>query len=90
MTEDDARNLQGEIKQTREQLGETIEQLVAKTDVAARARGQAAGFVTRMKRQLADARTKAASGALTQYRMPLAVSAVVIAGCLALIRRRRR
>jgi Protein of unknown function (DUF3618) len=87
---DDVQSLQGEIEQTREQLGETIEQLVAKTDVAARARSKAADLVTRMKTQLADARTKAKNGNLKQYRIPLAASAVVVAGCLALIWRRKR
>jgi Protein of unknown function (DUF3618) len=87
---DEVRSLQVEIGQTREQLGETIEQLVAKTDVAARAKGKAAELVARMKTQLSDARAKAASGDLKRYRMPLAASAVFVAGCLALIWRRRR
>ncbi|HEV3292539.1 MAG TPA: DUF3618 domain-containing protein, partial [Streptosporangiaceae bacterium] len=38
---DDVQELQQEIEQTREQLGDTVEQLVANADVKARARGKA-------------------------------------------------
>ena len=57
---DDAQELRQEIDQTREQLGETVEQLVAKTDLKARARDQAAALAGRVKDQASQARTQAA------------------------------
>ncbi len=55
--------LQREIEQTREQLGETVEQLVAKTDVKARARAKAAELTGRVEDKTSQARTQAAAGA---------------------------
>ena len=49
---DDVEELQQEIEQTRERLGETVEQLVAKTDVKARAQDKAAELTGRVKEQL--------------------------------------
>ena len=46
---DDVQELQQEIEQTREQLGDTVEQLVANADVKARARGKAAELAGRVK-----------------------------------------
>jgi hypothetical protein len=46
---DDAQQLQQEIERTREQLGETVEQLAAKADVKARARDKAAELSGRAK-----------------------------------------
>jgi Protein of unknown function (DUF3618) len=56
---DDAQELRQEIEQTREQLGETVEQLVARTDVKARARDQAAALGERVKGQASHARAQA-------------------------------
>jgi hypothetical protein len=52
--------LRQEIEQTRERLGDTVQQLVAKTDVKARARAKAAGVTGRVKGNAALARSKAA------------------------------
>lgn len=56
----DEQRLREEIRQTREQLGETVEQLVAKTDVKARARAKVAGLTGRLKGRTAEVGTKAA------------------------------
>jgi hypothetical protein len=58
---DDVQELQQEIEQTREQLGDTVERLVAKTDVKARAQGKAAELADRVKGQASQARTQAAA-----------------------------
>jgi uncharacterized protein YjbJ (UPF0337 family) len=61
---DDPQQLAEEIKRTREQLGETVEQLAAKADVKARAQDKASQLTGRLKdkagqvqRQLADKTT---------------------------------
>jgi len=56
----DEHELRQEIEQTREQLGETVEQLVAKADVTGRARAKAAGLAGRVKDSTAQVRAKAA------------------------------
>jgi Protein of unknown function (DUF3618) len=56
----DEQELREEIEQTREQLGETVEQLVAKTDLKGRARAKAARLTGRVKGSTAQARAKAA------------------------------
>jgi polyhydroxyalkanoate synthesis regulator phasin len=56
----DEHELRQEIEQTREQLGETVEQLVAKTDVTGRARAKAAELADRVKDSTAQVRAKAA------------------------------
>ncbi len=53
--------LRQEIEQTREQLGETVEQLAAKTDVKGRARAKAAELAGRAKSTTAQARMQAAT-----------------------------
>lgn len=60
---DDVQALQQDIKQTREQLGETVEQLVAKTDLKARGRDKAAELADRVKAKTRQARTQAAGRA---------------------------
>jgi hypothetical protein len=62
---DDIQELQQEIEDTREQLGQTVEQLVAKADVRARARGKAAELTGRVKDQAGQARAQAAARAGT-------------------------
>jgi hypothetical protein len=54
--------LRQEIEQTRERLGDTVEVLVAKTDVKGRARAKVAGLSGRVKGKSALARSKAADG----------------------------
>jgi uncharacterized protein DUF3618 len=56
---DNVRELRQEIEQTRGQLGETVERLVAKTDVKARARDQSAALAGQLKGQAGQARTQA-------------------------------
>jgi cobalamin biosynthesis Mg chelatase CobN len=56
--------LRAEIEQTREQLGQTVEQLAAKTDVKARARAKAAELTGRVKGKTAQARATAADRAI--------------------------
>jgi hypothetical protein len=55
----DEQQLREEIGRAREQLGETVEQLVAKTDLKGRARAKAAGLAGRVKASTARVRAKA-------------------------------
>jgi hypothetical protein len=56
----DEQELRQEIEQTREQLGEAVEQLIAKADLKGRARAKAARLTKRVKGSTARVRTKAA------------------------------
>jgi Protein of unknown function (DUF3618) len=58
---EDEQELRQEIDQTREQLGETVDQLVAKTDVKGRARAKAAGLTGRVKDSTVQVRARAAA-----------------------------
>lgn len=60
---DDLEELQQEIGQVREQLGETVEQLVAKADVKARAQAKVTELAGRAKGKASQARAQAADGA---------------------------
>ena len=51
--------LRQEIEQTRERLGDTVELLVAKTDIKGRAQAKVAGLAGRVKAKAAPARSKA-------------------------------
>jgi len=55
--------LREEIEQTRERLGDTVELLVAKTDIKGRAQAKVAGLAGRVKGKSAPARSKAADRA---------------------------
>jgi Protein of unknown function (DUF3618) len=82
----DVQELRQEIEQTRERLGATVEQLVAKTDLKGRAQAKAAALA----RQVQDNAVKGASAA-KQHRVPLMVAAgTSIAGCLVLLWWRKR
>jgi hypothetical protein len=71
-----AEELQQEIEQTRQQLGQTVDELAAKTDVKARARAKAAEVSGRVRRSQ-----------LVQRRWPVALAAgVLIAGSVAVWR----
>lgn len=59
----DADKLRQEIERTREQLGETVEQLAAKADVKGRARAKAAELAVRVKDEAAQARARGATQA---------------------------
>jgi len=80
---DDARQLELEIKRIREQLGETVQELVARVDVKARARAKASDVSGRLKNTVVQARDSAATRGVRERWMPLAVSAgVFIVGVL--------
>ena len=71
-----AEELQQEIEQTRQQLGQTVDELAAKTDVKARARAKVTEVSGRVRRSQ-----------LVQRRWPAALAAgVLIAGSLAVWR----
>jgi hypothetical protein len=55
--------LRQEIEQTRERLGDTVELLVAKTDIKGRAQAKVAGLTGRVKGKSAPARSKSADRA---------------------------
>jgi len=60
---DDAGQLQQEIERTREQLGQTVEQLAAKADVKGRARAKAVEVSERVKTRTGQAQSDVAAGA---------------------------
>jgi hypothetical protein len=65
---DDPRVLQQEIERTREHLGETVEALVAKVDVKARAQDEATRLIGRLKASVVGARQQAAARAVEARR----------------------
>ena len=60
---DNEQELRAEIEQTREELGETVEQLAAKVDVKGRARAKTAELTGRVKDKAVQARASAAARA---------------------------
>lgn len=60
---DDARQLEAEIERTREQLGQTVQELVARADVKSMARTKAAELTGRVKSTTVQARHNAAARA---------------------------
>jgi hypothetical protein len=87
----DPQVLEQEIERAREQLGQTVEQLVAKTDVKSRAQAKANELSGLVKTKLGQAQQKAASSAsgAKQRRLPLAAAAsasLVIVGYLVIRR----
>lgn len=74
----DPQALEQEIERTREQLGETVEQLVAKTDVKARAQAKVTELTGRVKAKAGQVQQQAAtrtSGVAGQRGVVLAASA---------------
>jgi Protein of unknown function (DUF3618) len=59
----DLHKLEAEIERTRQQLGETVRELVARTDVKSLARAKAAELTGRVKDTTSQARRTAAAGA---------------------------
>jgi hypothetical protein len=57
---DDPEQLKAEIEETREQLGDTVDQLTAKADVKGRAQSKAADLTDRAKAKTSHARLQAA------------------------------
>lgn len=74
--------LRQEIEQTREQLGDTVELLVAKTDIKGRAQAKVAGLAERVKGKSAPEgfRRTATKGADTarEYRVSLAAALLAL------------
>lgn len=62
---DDLRQLEAEIERTREQLGETVQELVARADVKSLARAKAAELRGRVKDTTSQARRTATAGAVS-------------------------
>jgi Protein of unknown function (DUF3618) len=99
---DSPERIRAEIERTRQQLGDTVERLAAKTDVKRRARAEVTAFTGRAKSALMTTRRSAAGsarqtldkGASTARRnpVPLAVAAglVLAAVSLAVWRRARQ
>jgi succinyl-CoA synthetase beta subunit len=72
---DSASEIQREIEQTREHLGQTVEQLAAKADVKTRARAKAGEIRARAQDKTAELSKQVRQSQMTQYRWPLAVTA---------------
>jgi Protein of unknown function (DUF3618) len=91
---DDEIELMAKIDRTRQELGETVEQLATKADVKAQARG----LVTRLSTQVKSAAMRFGRKAMAvrtaegpaQLAVPAVVTATAIAGVLLVIARRRR
>jgi uncharacterized protein YPO0396 len=96
-----APEIQGEIEQTREQLGQTVEELAAKADVKARARAKATtakakvqAMATevsgRAKAQASELSGRVRRSQLVHRRWPfVAVAGAVVAGSVAVWRWRK-
>ena len=61
-TPDDQQELEKEIEQTREQLGQTVEALAAKVDVKARAQQELGQLTARLKGKATEGSDPAAAG----------------------------
>jgi len=76
-----AEELQHEIEQTRQRLGETVDELAAKADVKARARAKAAEAKARARDTAADVSERVRRSQMVRRRWPVALAAgAVIAG----------
>jgi hypothetical protein len=98
------RELQEEIEQTRERLGQTVEELVAKADVKARAQAKAAEVKVKAQDKAADVKNRAVgiSGnvrqsqlmqrQLVQGRWPLVavIAGAILIGSSLVVRRRQQ
>jgi Protein of unknown function (DUF3618) len=88
----DARQLRLEIERTREQLGETVQELVARVDVKSRAVAKASELSGKWQSTTLQARravTKGADGARQRWVPLAAVAGAVILDCLAVWQWRR-
>jgi Protein of unknown function (DUF3618) len=85
-----AEELHQEIEQTRQRLGETVDELAAKTDVKARARAKAAEAKVLTRAKVAEVSGRVRRSQLVQRRWPAALAAgVLIAGTVAIWRRKK-
>ena len=80
-----APEIEHEIEQTRDRLGETVDELTARADVRARARARAAG----MKDKAAEMSGQMRQSELVRRRWPVAAAAMLIGSVLVLRRRKR-
>jgi hypothetical protein len=82
-----AEELREEIEQTRQRLGETVDELAAKTDVKARAQAKAAEAKALTRAKAAEVSGRVRRSPLVQRRWPVALAAgVLIAGSVAIWR----
>lgn len=85
-----AEELHQEIEQTRQRLGETVDELAAKTDIKARARAKAAEAKVLTRAKAAEVSGRVRRSQLVQSRWPVAVAAgVLIVGSVAIWRRKK-
>jgi hypothetical protein len=86
-----AEELQQEIEQTRQRLGETVDELAAKTDVKARAKAKAAEAKELTRAKAAEVSGRVRRSPLVQRRWPAALAAgLVVAGSVAIWRWKKR
>jgi len=80
-----ADELRQEIEQTRQNLGETVDELAAKADVKARARAKAAEAKARARDKVTAVSGQVRRSQAVQRRWPVAVAAgVLVAGVVAI------
>jgi hypothetical protein len=85
-----AGELQHEIEQTRQRLGETVDELAAKADMKARARAKAAEAKAWAGATATDASERVRRSQMVRRRWPMALAVgAVIAGSVAIWRWRR-
>jgi Protein of unknown function (DUF3618) len=88
MTADELRQ---EIEQTRQSLGETVDELAAKADMKARIRAKAGAAKAQAQARIAEVSGRMKRSQAIQRRWPVAVAAALAAGAGAMaIRRRKR
>ena len=86
-----AEELQQEIDQTRQQLGETVDELAAKTDVKARAKAKAAEAKELTRAKAAEVSGRVRRSPLVQRRWPVALAAgFLVAGSAAVWKWRKK
>ena len=89
-TPQSAPDIQREIEQTRERLGQTVEQLAAKADVKTRAQAKVAEVKTRARVRAAEASEQVRRNQVVRRDWPLAlIAAGILVMGAALVRRRR-
>ena len=89
-TPQSAPDIQREIEQTRERLGQTVEELAAKADVKGRAQAKAAEVTTRARVKVAEASERVRQNQAVRRDWPLAmVAAGILIMGVALARRQR-
>jgi hypothetical protein len=86
-----AEELQQEIEQTRQRLGETVDELAAKTDVKARAKAKAAEAKELTRAKAAEVSGRVRRSPQVQRRWPVALAAgLLVAGSVAVWKWRKK